>query len=240
MREYKLSPAFFPQTQRRVLIFTVPFMILAGAAGILIAGHGDRSSSAFYFTALVGIIAMIIGIRIGLRQTQQSWSSYRLIMDENLIKRTRDGLPDIMIAYNEISKITQTPGSGLTIQTSIPTRQIGVPETLENYPEFRLELQKIHVIDNAPISRTKWLLPVLLGVSIGLLTLAAFAITFLATNRYVIALTGTLLIVALLLGHVRIQRSIYLPQQVKRIDKWFGLLPPSVIAIRVFLAILGR
>jgi uncharacterized membrane protein len=244
MREYKLSQEFFTQMKKRILIFAVPFMILAAVVGLWISGswiarEGDKSyltSPVFFTVVVLIIIVLIFSIRRSLRQQQQLWSSYRLITDENSIKRTQGGIPDITITNNEITKITEVSELGLTVYTSIASRRLGIPKTLENYSEFRLELTKRHVIDSAPRVYTKWL-PVL-SASMGLLTLAALAITFLATNRYVIATTGILLTVVLLLSLVSIQRNINTTKQVKR-SSWFVLLPLLGIVARVFYAIAG-
>ncbi len=239
MREYKLSPIFFSQMRRRVLIISVPFMVMAAVVGLLIAYRRDSSSSPIdlLITCVIVAIAIFFGFRKGLHKQQQMWSSYRLIADENSIKRTQDGLPDITINYSDIFKVTEAPGIGLTVQTSVPSRRISVPATLEDYSEFRLDLGKRHEIDKTARSRTR--LMQLFSISYGLLTLAAVAITFLATNRYVVIVIGTLLFVAQLLGLVIIQRSTFTTKQVK-MSSWLVLLVLAIIAVRVFYAFSGR
>lgn len=239
MREYKLSPIFFSQMRRRVLIVSIPFIVMAAVVGLLIVYKRDSSSSPIdlLITGVLGTIAIFIGIRIGLRKQQQMWSSYRLITNENTIKRTQDGLPDITINYSDIFKVTEASEIGLTVQTSIPSLRIGVPATLEDYSEFRLDLAKRHAIDKMARSRPR--LWQLISMLYGLLTLAALAITFLATNRYVVIVIGILLFVAQLLGFVVIQRSTFTTNLVKR-SSWLVLLVLAIIAVRVFYAIEGR
>lgn len=245
MNEYKLSQEFFTQMQKRLVIFVVPLMILAVVVGFWtsaswIEREGDKSyftSPIFFLVIVLIVVVFIYSLRRSLRQQRQLWSSYRLIMDEYSIKRTREGLPDIIINYNEISKITEAPEFWLIVHTSIPSRRISVPATLEDYAEFRLELSKRYTIDITARSRTNW--SQLIFISYGLLTLAALAITFLATNRYVVIVIGTLLFVAQLLGFVIIQRSINSSKQLKR-SSWFTLPVLVIIAARVFFAISSR
>ena len=245
MREYKLSQDFFAQIYKRLLIFAVPFMILAAAMGLWIGGswiarEEDKSyftSPIFFAVVVLVVLTLIFSFRRSWRQQKQMWSTYRLIADESSIKRTQDGLPDILIHYSDVSKVTEAPGIGLTVQTSIPSRQISVPATLEDYAEFRLELSKRFTIDATAGSRTR--LAQIFTLFYGLLTLVAITITFLATNRYIVLGTGTLLFLAQLLGLVIIQRSIHTTKQVKR-NSWLVLVPLIAIGVRVFYAISCR
>ncbi len=230
MREYKLSPAFFSQMRKRILIFGVPLMVLTASAVVWISaariareGNGSYLTSPVFFTVVIlGAIVIGFSIRRSLQEQQRLWSSYRLILDENSVKRTQAGLPELVINYDEISRITEAPGAGLDIQTSKISRLIGVPGTLEDYSLFRLELAKRHAIECLPGSRAKWI-PVLLIV-MGLLPAAGFMIIFLAGNRFVSWITGILLFAVILASFLTIQRSTFITKRVKRAS-WLIWLP---------------
>ena len=245
MSEYKLSPAFFAKLQKRSLYLGLPFMIASVAVGLwisitLIARVGDKSfltSPCLYITILLCIVVVIFSWRRSVRQQIQMWSSYRLVTNENSIKRTQDGLADMMINYNEIFKVIEAPERGLTIYTPKSSQRINVPRTLENYSEFRLELSRRIIIEKALKVHKKWSLAI--PIAMGLLTLAASATMFLSDNRYVIAITGTPLIIVCLFGLISIQRNMTMTKPVKR-SSWLIFLPLLAIAARTFFAITGK
>jgi hypothetical protein len=227
------------------LVWTPPIILLAAGAGIWIsstwiARWGDKSylsSPCFIIVLILVAITLIFSILNGLRKVQRLWASYRLFIDENSIKRLQDGLPDIAIDNGEISKISEAEGRGLLVQSIKPSRQIGIPFTLQDYSEVRSELARRHTIDKTSGTWEK-LMPVL-TLAAGLLTLVAVLITFLATNRYVIVITGVLLFLGMIMSLVSIQRSIYTTKEVKR-NSWLVLLPILLIGVRIFFVITNR
>ncbi len=237
MHEYKLSSAFFSRMRRRILTVGLPLSILAAAVGLWAASRGDLSSPVAWVAALLILLTLGISIRQSVRRQEQSWSSYRVILDEAAIIRRQAELPEITIPYGEIVRITEAADLGLGIQGTSASQQIGVPQTLENYAEFRAELARRHAIESMPEARSKSLqaLPILTA----LLALAAFAITFTAANRYVVAVVGTLLFAGMLLSLVSIQRNPNSTKQVRR-NSWLVLIVLLAIAVRVYFAISAR
>jgi len=152
MHEYKLTPALFSLVQRRSWIVGIIIFVLATAGVIGVGIQENFPMPVFFIIVLLLLIIIFFGILNGLRQQQKVWLSYRLILDENSIKRKNSGklLPDLTIPYSDITRITETPGIGLDVQASNPPRQIGVSETLEGYSEFWRELAKRHRIDFLP------------------------------------------------------------------------------------------
>jgi hypothetical protein len=239
MHEYKLTPALFSLVQRRSWIFGILFFVLATAGVTWIGIQENFPLPVFFIIVLLLLIVSFFGVLRGLRQQHKLWLSYRLILDDNSIKRTNSGklLPDLTIQYSDISKITETPGVGLNVQASNPPRQIGVPVTLEGYSEFWRELAKRHRIDLMPKHPSQWMqfMPLL----INLLTLVGFAVNFLSTNSYIIAGTGTMLFVIMLGNLVVIQQNKDTTRQAKQ-RAWLFLLPAFLIASRVLVAIFGH
>lgn len=234
MQEYKLTPAFFSQMRKRIFTFGVPLCGLLAFVGIWVGTKGNISSSSIIIA--IPLLGSVLGFGLfsSLRQQQRLWASYRLVVGEHYIKRIQQGMPEITIAKNELSKITEAAGGGLMVQASAPDRQIVIPATIENYSELRSLLSGWHAIQNLSQTRVKWLS--FLPVAASLLTIAAYTTTMLATNPVLVVGVGTLLLVVLLASLVLIQRSIYMTRQVKR-SSWFIILPMFTLVVRILYAV---
>ena len=242
MHEYKLPSTFFAKVRTKVLLWTIIMGSLALAAGVrigmawiaLLDDESNLPSSVLFVTILVALIALLVGIRIGLRRVERSWASYRLILDENSIRRVQDGYPEVTIQTNEISKITEMEERGILVHSMSPYTYISIPRALEEYSEVRSDLAKKHAIEST--SRTRGKVMPILTITSGLLTPVALLITFLATNKYVIVITGSLLFIWLLVSTIVILRSGSTSTLAKR-NAWLILLPLLAIAIRVAIVV---
>lgn len=234
MHEYTLTPAFFSQMRKKLLTVGVPIIGLAALVGLLIGGRGNLTSPAVVI--IVPVFALLIAFSLfnSLRQQQRLWASYRLVVDENAIKRIQHGLPDIMIEKSELAKIVETASGGLAVHATNPNRQIVIPATLDGYSTVRSQLADWHAIETLSPTSAKWLS--IQPVAWGLFALVAFMTTMLATNTILVVVAGTLLLALLLLSLVLIQRSRYLTTQTKRAS-WFIIFPIFAIGARIVLAL---
>jgi len=244
MTEYKLPATFFAKGRIRVLVWALLISGIAAAAGIRIGmawiavlGVESHLPSSFLFIIVVVVLtALIVGVKIGFRRVQRSWASYRLILDENSIRRVQVGYPEVTIQSGEIARIIETEGRGLVVHSVTPYTHIGIPFALEDYSEVRSELAKKHAIEK--ISRARGKLTLVLVLTISLLIPVALVVTFLATNKYVIVMTGISLCFVLLVTEVGVQRSSSISQQMKR-SSWLVFLLLLAVALRVLFVILN-
>jgi hypothetical protein len=235
MREYKLSSEFFSQMTKRIWTVVVPIALLALAGGLWMGGQEARSSAPLLVMGLFLLIVMAFSILSGIRKQKKLWSSYRIILDEDSIKKIQDGLPDVTITFGEIVKIMEAAGLGLSVHAVDPPRQIGVPATLEDYDGFRLALSDRHSFENVPQARTRW--AQFLPWAVGLGTIGGFLVTFLSKNPYISAIAGILLFIGLVISLVQIQRNPEARKQM-RWQSCFILFPLLGILLRVVLDIL--
>jgi hypothetical protein len=238
MHEYRLSPQFFSQLRRRILIFTPPILLIALIGGFWVGGRGANSITPLLITIPLLLIVMVFSITWSLRQQKKHWSTYRLIVDDTSLKKVQDGLPDISISFAEISKITDYPKRGLLIQALAPPRQIYTPATLEDYNQLRTDLANRHPFESVQKTQAKWMqLTPLLGLLIGLIGIVLFVTTFKSSNPFISTVTGIFLFAFLVLGFVVIQRSAQVPKIIKW-SSWSTFFPLLAIAFRVIMNIL--
>ena len=235
MNEYKLSPQFFSQIRRRAFTIGLPIAFLALAGGLWIGGQNSKSTTVILIMIVFLLILLTVSLILGIRQQQKLWSSYRIIVSETSIKRIQDGLAEVSIDFSEISQITESKGTGLIVQALKPPRQIGIPATLEDFSQLRINLAEIHPFNSVSQGRARWMrfAPVLTGI----ITIIAFFITFISPNPYISGVVGILLFGGLVTSLFVIQRN----SKISKATKWKSCLiifPLLAIAVRVLINIL--
>lgn len=212
----------------------LPIVLLALGSGLWIGGQKADSTTPLIIIAVFLLVITMFSIVRGIQKQKKLWSSYRIILDESSIKKVQDALPDVTIAYGEIVKIMEGPGFGLSVHAD-SARQIGIPATLEDYDQLRLELSGRHSFESIPQVRTRWMQ---FSPTVAVLaTIIGFLVTFLSSNPYISASAGILLFIGLVVSLVQIGRN---PQVAKQM-KWqtcFIIFPLFGIAARVLMDIL--
>lgn len=95
----------------------------------------------FLFLVIFNII--FEGIRIN--NIKKDWGSFNIKLSDKSIIKNQNRKPQIEIDFNEITKITQVNG-GISIETSNPKRFVYIPDIIDNYDEFIINLNPIKSI----------------------------------------------------------------------------------------------
>lgn len=237
MAEYKLTPAFLALIRKRSMVSGLPLALLAVAVGIFIGGRGDLSPQLLMISLPIVALSLGWGFFRGLRQQKKGAESYRLFIEGDEIRRTQEGLPEVRISRSEVSKIHEAAGRGMTVQAVSPDRRISIPVALQDYDEVRSELADWRDFQEISSARAKW--NSFASPAAGIITIAAFYVTFTAANPLVVETVGSLFGIAMLVCLVVIQRSKDIPVKLKR-NMWLMLLPLLSIGMKVWLAFTGR
>ncbi|MBW4470779.1 MAG: hypothetical protein KME45_10305 [Stenomitos rutilans HA7619-LM2] len=231
---YRLSPEFFRQMKQRMLLTMIPTFTIAMVIGILVADRGKLSSTSLFLIPLFSVI-LFFSVRNTIKEQQKRWSSYGLILREDALSRIQDGFPGVIIDRSEIAKITEYTGRELLIQGSNKNLQIFVPATLESYTTLKEQLEQWHPIEIRPNNdRLNSLL--ILFASFG--SVAAFAITALSPNKYIVIGVGTMYLILLGLAIIQTQKSSLVDRKTKSAI-WWVIIPMLAIGLRIVAAIAG-
>lgn len=226
MTEYKLTEAFFKELQRRIWTRLIPLMLVTLAVVVWIANRTSRMSlSAWFSIAIVGGLWVLMLVR-GVSQQRESWSTYRLTMDDEAVTRKRRGWPDARIPFGEISHLVEIQGQGLRIEALSPQRRIAVPLLLENYDNLRAALQARHSIELIAGPRAKLLS--VRSALIFVLILASIVLFFVSSNLYLAAVLGIGFVALLIFGIIGLLR-----QHGPARFKWLTVIL-SIVAIVAF------
>ncbi len=195
MTEYKLEPRFFSTLRRRTSLLGLPLILLSLGLGFYVSARNDTRPLPWFLWAgiiLIGLIAGSIGWLWGLRRAMRSWSSFRIVLDEDGVTQVRDR-GKIRILYSEITRI-YIGRDGLSIRTADRFRFIAVSRMIERFDEIRAALAQRHAIDEVPRSKAARNIALLIAeIAVLLAMVVAF---YVSTNRIVIvaASTGFLLL----------------------------------------------
>lgn len=213
-------------------------MLILLGLGFLIAFRSDSLAMPWFVWGGIGLLELIassVGVFWGMRVSLRSWSSLRIVLDEDGVTQVRDR-GNIRILYSEITRIDIARG-GLAIRTTNPFRLIVVPSMLQGFDNFRFELAQRHAIDEVPPTRVARNIAVYIATLV--LMLAVVVVFFAATNRYVIiaASIGVLLLPIYMI----VARRKGLVSPLGPFLFWFSVILIALMAIgRLILAVLGR
>ena len=119
-----------------IIIFTIP------------NNETDRMNIPFIIVVLVLFIGASIYRSVG--RQKKILESYKLTIDENLIKAEQMRMPAVSIYFNEISAIIKNKKGSFDIKSSTTKDVIIIPLQIENYAEIESLLNKIKPITYNP------------------------------------------------------------------------------------------
>jgi hypothetical protein len=239
MNEFKIKENGFSEIKKTLILKSVPMLILVSGASLAINYFKPNAQPsdvyALLFTIPIIIGAIIFGLFRGIKRQRGLFESYKLIINENEIIREQTNTPRISIPHSEIKSIHRNPKGTLTIVGNSKTEVIGIPSQIDDYDKLDDLLAKIHPIT---YSDKKSFAEKFKGLIV-LLTIGLMASVYISTNKFIVGLTGTILII--ILGY-----SFYLTRRNKNIDKktkngmWLILLVLFSIIYTMYYKLSGK
>ncbi|MBZ2187073.1 MAG: hypothetical protein K7J46_20385 [Bryobacter sp.] len=148
-----LRPAPFPHTAH----FTLSEDAVADMVRRSHAGHRDRMimwlvagfGAAWFGQAPAGPSYVVYGLLLllalpafrGFGRFKQHWRAYSLHLDFDRIDELSAGRVVRSVGRSEISRLLETPGFGLAVQSLEAARSIWIPSTVNGYEEIRTALE---------------------------------------------------------------------------------------------------
>ncbi|GAA4435456.1 hypothetical protein GCM10023188_27460 [Pontibacter saemangeumensis] len=228
MKVYRNREGGFREIQKKALWTTVPLVALALTFGFGISYYNSGSSdfSALPFVVLIGLGAGGIGIFKGLNRQQELFRSYSLTIDEDAVQREQSNTTTLRIRKADIQEIVRCPNGSFLIKGKGQADIIVVSAQIGDYEDLEASLREIGEI-NSPVAKSlteRLILPFILG-GLGLM-----AIVYLSTNRYLVLVSGTMLVSGLVWAVCQVQTSRNVDRKTKRSNWW---------TVVVILAVLG-
>ncbi len=232
--KFNIKENGFDEIRKKVLYRTIPIGIIAAAGGLSISlfnSNGqttDVNTLPFVIPIIIGALAF--GLFKGLKRQKQIFNSFTLTIDESAVTREQDLTPIISIPIGEIQQIVKSSKGTFVIKGNSPQDVIGIPSQIENPETLESILSELSNIttsdDKSFVQKYQWAFP--------LLTVVLMVVTYLSTNKILVGITGTTLIIGLIYSLVTSQQSKHIDKKTKR-SMWMVLIVLfSVIAITYF------
>ena len=232
--EFRIKEGGFVEIKKAMIIKTIPIALLAAGAGLGMRFFNPNEHSSgvnsLLFVVPVVVGALAFGIYRAINRHKALFESYKLIVNENEIVREQINTETISIPHNEVKSIIKTSKGILTIVGKSASEIIGVPSQIDDSEELEELLAQNHSIT---YSDKKSLIGRYIGIII-LLTLGLMASVYISSNKLVVGVAGTILI--MLIGY-----SLYEAHRNKNIDKktkksmiWLFLVLFSIIGVMYF------
>jgi len=242
VRTYHLAPEGFAAARNRLLkqrallfVGIVLFMLVFAYKAFHETWRPDSIASFLpgIFVVLILLVALANGLRKGIKQNQESWDSFELVVGEDFVIRKIKDFPELEIQRHEVTRIRETATS-LYVETQVKDRTIGVARALVNYEDARERLSRW--LPPVHESQQGWAAPARWVWSYPVIMIVFCAVFFMSGTNWVIVATGIPLVLGLSVSFWLVRRSVQVSAQFKRQVLLF-LLPLVAIIVRMILAI---
>lgn len=212
MRTHKLTPDGFwlirINLQKKCLKTILAIVVIVPIIGFWLLSFNFIST----MVVILGfIILSLLNYFRSLRIQKTGLDSYELTVDEGMIVRKQDELPEVAIQRDQVTGIHETAGVGMLVMTGDCYKYIFIPVMLDNYDEVRDELKEWKAIEIMPdrkiLSRP---LPAAIVFSVSLMT------TILAEDIGLFLPAGLLLVSLLVYTLFELHIDIDVSSRVKR------------------------
>ena len=237
--EFQIKENGFAEIKKALIIKTIPVAILAAGTGLTIS-HINSNGQTTDVNVLLFLIPLVVGALAfglfkGINRQRELFESYKLIVNEYEIVREQNNTQTISIPRNEIKSIIKNPKGILTIVGNSYTDVIGVPSQINNSEKLEQVLSEIKPIT---YSNKKPLFEKYKGVLI-LIVLGLMATVFISTNKLLVGITGSILILFLGYSFYEVRRNKNIDKKTKNSMWWLLLVLFSVIG-NMYLKITGK
>jgi hypothetical protein len=148
VRTYHLPPEGYMATRNKVLKLSIvasagPILFALFLAYKMFGQTWHRNSIASLLSTVIFVLiifgATALGLRKGMKRGQESWDSFELVVGEDFVLRRKKDFPDLEIQRHEVTRIRES-ANGLSVETKLRDRAIGIPRALTDYEAARERL----------------------------------------------------------------------------------------------------
>jgi len=201
MQEFRLDPAAFPAFRTQLIIQVLfRFLILYGALAVfayaIMGLESLKRMGVFY--SVIAVATIVYSIYLAVRRNLEAWKTFSVSVDENgTITRRTAGLADLTLTADQITRIEESSGQGVSVRTQDASRFIFASIHLRDYNTFLARLRELRPVAVKEVQiRSPFSLLLLLGVLAGILVPMYFALAS-KDSRY--ALAGCVVVIGILL-----------------------------------------
>jgi len=217
MAEYKINEGSKKDILHKQRLKSLPLIIVAVAAGFVIAYHQNPDKKLFIMTLpivlVIAGIAIFTGMKFGSKIFKETQVDIVIRMENGIFTMLKGGSVLISFTKEQISKIEQRRDKSIKILLKDKNR-ISLSDKIENHDALIAELSCLHNIDlieneKTPNRRT------LATMAMALTTVALMLIFYMTTDKITMVATGSVLIMVLLVSAMIIFTNKHVDKRIK-------------------------
>lgn len=233
MQTFKINPDGFKEIRKQILIKTLPILLIAVTAGIIISSLNETHTKDDIYNWLIVIpivgIAVGFGLVRGINRQKTIFESYTLIVEGNLIKREQFNSQTISIYFNDISDIIKNKNGSFTIKGKSEKGIISIPEQIDNYSDLENSLSQIMPITQ----KTKGSFRQIYSGALAILAVGLMACVYILSNRLIVGAAGIILIALLLWSFIAIRKNKNIDAKTKT-SSWLVFIVIITVVVIMF------
>jgi hypothetical protein len=235
MKQFKIKENGFKEIRKQTLLRTIPITLIAMSVGLVILEYNSVRN----ITSAVNVYPIVIPILIGtiafglyrgLKRQKDIYDTYVLKIDENGITREQINTPVINLSFKDIKRITKSKNGVIVIRGNSIYNSIIVPAQVEDIIGLESILNENCPV---PIGFSKPLIQRLL-IPIVLVVLGLWIVTYVSSNKLLVACSGTILTITLIWSVISIQVNKNIDNKTRRSSYWIILVVLSIIGVMIF------
>lgn len=215
--EYRIKVDGFKEIQKGIVLKQIPFTLFTLTIAIYIyysyLTKIESGINILPFIIIVVILYLGYGFFKRIKFQKTVFESFRLIILEDSITREQQLLGTKTIPKNQISSISKQKNADLTIMGDNHLGFINIPAQIENYTEIEQILNQIQPIMNIE-KENLW---VKYASYFKYLIFILFIGVFFLKNKIIVALSGSILIVFLMVSFIYVMKSKLIDKKTKKL-----------------------
>lgn len=233
MQVFRIGPEGIKVMKMRLLVRILPLLIIGVSVGFFLGTFNSKgkgnSTDVLPFIIPFYLIIIVFSVVRTISKQKKSIESYTLTFSANQISRIQLNTPQVSIDYNEIKEIGTLKDGSLMIKGPNSTDLICIPSYIENYAEIHQRLDQIRPISqnsNLPF----WLK---YRIVMSLLNMGLLVAVILVTNKWVVAICGSIFIALTTWSLLKIYESKSIDNKTKRGALWSLVVILAVLILMI-------
>lgn len=215
--EYRIKKDGFKEIQRRLIIKQISIKLITISIAVyfyISIINSNKMEIVFLPIVLILLsIFLVLSFKRTIKTHKNAFESYKINIDERNITRENQLLGSKTIPKNQILSISKQKNGDLTIMGDNQLGFINIPAQIENYTEIEQILNQIHPILNIE-KENFW---VKYANYFSYLMLILFFGVFFLKNKIIVALSGSILIVFLMVSFIFVMKSKLIDKKTKKL-----------------------
>lgn len=239
MEQFKIRQDGFKEIRKALLIRTIPLSLIAVIGGLMIShfSSNEDQRDVNVFPVLIPVVlgTLAFGLYLSIQRQKTLFDSYTLTIDDQKITREQHNTPSITISITDLKDIIKNLNGSYIIKGTSSAHSIVIPSQIEDYTK----LEKL-LLDLRPISvKTKESFLQKFQTPISLLALGLMAIVYIAKDKVIVGVSGTIVLVVFAYSTFTLWRSKNIDNKTKKGSWWMLLLIGSII-ITMYAKLTGQ